>query len=215
MTWIARGCRPQELLPPWGDSRAGGRWMPPRYFKLERAAVARVAEQHATVQSVGHEDAGGLPAEGADAGLVDHGRIRAVAERLDRSRARARDRGFHPQAAVALLGHVRARSDGAVEEGRGGGRIERDAARRAGEAGDGAVVPGVGRMVGGLRRDDGPRVADDRGLVRGDPRAEQARYGDGGDDPDDGHDDQELDEGESPLTHHSPLSPDDLKSANH
>src|SRR5712692_6554172 len=93
-----------------------------------------------------------------------------------------------------------------IEEGRTD--VTRDAGPRHGETAQLAVEPRCGRLVGGLRRDDGAGVADGGGLVGGDARPEQAGDGDGGDDPDDGYHDEKLDQGEAVLPPHRrfPLS---------
>ena len=53
--------------------------------------------------------------------------------------------------------------------------------------------------IGSLRAGDRPHRPDRRGLVARLPRAQQRREGDGRDDADDRHDDQQLDERETLL----------------
>jgi len=66
-----------------------------------------------------------------------------------------------------------------------------------------AVVAAVGRLVRRVSRDDRADVADGGRFVRGHAGAEQAGDGDGSDDADDRHDDQQFDESETLLTLHS------------
>ena len=75
----------------------------------------------------------------------------------------------------------------------------RDSQRRAGRGQIGEVggKPAIQPVVVHLRRDDGPYRGDGRGLVPRHASAEEAGNGNRRDDADDGHDDEQLDEGEA------------------
>jgi hypothetical protein len=60
-------------------------------------------------------------------------------------------------------------------------------------------VTGIGGVISRLGGNDRAGVTDRRGFVGRHPGAQQARDRDGGDDADDGHHDQKLDERETAL----------------
>src|SRR6266545_1522500 len=146
------------------------------------------------------DDATIVGAKGAYARLVGDGRLGTVAEYVDGTRADAggRRRCCRELARVALL-HVRDRRDGGVQERRGAVGVANDAARGEGQTRDGAVEARVRRLIRGLAGNHRPGVTDRTRLVGGHARAEEAGDGDRGDDPDDRHDNQQLDKGEPLL----------------
>src|SRR3990172_813184 len=154
------------------------------------------------------QNAARIAAEAADSRLPDVDRGGDVRVGADAARRRhGRDRGGrgpgYPRAGVSGL-RLHAR-DLAIDERRAVGRVARDAAgRRVHEAVEVALVEAaVGRLIGGLGRDERADVTDGRRLVRGDPRPEQAGDRDRGDDADDRDDDQQLDQGETLLSFHN------------
>src|SRR4029079_3318524 len=150
---------------------------------------------------VGHADhAAVVAAKRAHARLVGDRRLGAVAEDVDRTSRRAVGGGDSRELPrVALLrGETR---DGAVQAGRSQVRVVRHAGRvrRNRQTRDGAVEARVRGLIRRLTGDDRAGVADRAGLVGGHARAEETGDRDRGDNPDDRHDDQQLDKGETLL----------------
>src|SRR5258707_7076004 len=112
------------------------------------------------------DDAAVVGAEGTDAGLVGHGRLRAVAEDPDRARRGSARRGRAPEIARVTLLRSQQR-DGTIEERRSCGRVVRDAGATRGQrqTADFAVEPRVSQLIRCLARNDRTGIADRTGLV--------------------------------------------------